>query len=611
MPDRPARAGRDRLRVLLVFSTPIRPDAFFGFLLPPLGIERIAGAIEDSAQVRLLDLRCEPDWLPAARAFQPDVIGVNVKTTLYAARSYHVADRLRSAFPRARLVLGGLHASCAPQEALEHGDIVVIGDGEDAMREIIAERAVADILGIAYRGSDGSFCRTAPRPLRKNLDELAPPARHLRPASYRYAAAGLIPMDLLETSRGCSQFCPFCSPAALHGGRWRGHSVGYVLAEVQRIWDLGARYVMLTDDHFTGDLDRAKAIAEGIVRAGIKIAFFCFLRPFLGRMDVKQAMTAAGFVLLSYGAESPNPEQLQRYGKGFADADSFIHQVNDEWRMAGARYIGNSFVFGDPRETAEDIRRLGDYACGLDPTYIEPLYSQPYPGTRYREELERLGLLLPHNWDRFTEGRLLVKHPGLSENALRSARVEMWLRFFSPRKMAGALQVPLYLHQVVGIPLRTVLKYMKACDYSVFGCVLEDKYYFPRRRVMVEDYLRRHLHEFPANEREMIPIGSDIAEPNVIDEFTSVLGLGPLKKWLGDRLLRLEIKDQSQLVAFYSVQFHGGKIIRLVAGEDLGPVNHRLVMRLRDVVSIFCGREPEKLSAILRTVVYNLLTAVI
>jgi radical SAM superfamily enzyme YgiQ (UPF0313 family) len=592
---------------LLVYPTLIKPDAFFGFLLPPLGLERLAAAIEDIADVRLLDLRFEPDWLNAARSFRPDVIGVNVKTTLYSGRSYHVADRLRSALPDARVILGGLHASCVPDEALAHGDAVVIGDGEQAMREIVAGHPLAEIAGLAYRDPGGNRHLTLPRALLKNLDELPPPARHLRPKNYRYAAAGLIPMDLLETSRGCSQFCPFCSPAALHEGRWRCHSVEYVLTEVRCLWERGVRYVMLTDDHFSGDLDRAKAIAEGITAAGIRMAFFCFLRPFPGRMDVKKAMTAAGFVMLSYGAESPNPEQLKRFGKGFSDAETFIRTVNDEWREAGARYIGNSFVFGDPRETAEDICRLGDYACELDPTYIEPLYSQPYPGTRYRSDLERQGMLLPHTWERFTEGRLLVKHPHLSENAMREARVEMWLRFFSPRKMVGALRVPLYLHKVVGIPLRTVLKYMKACDYSVFGCILEDKYYLPRRRTMVETYLRHHLHRFPRREREMIEDGQQSGKENLIDEFTDVLGLGPLKKALHDRVCQLDILDGGVVIAFFSLQLRGGRIVRLTAGEVLGPPDYRLNVKLRDVVSFFCGRELAKGAALFRGIMANLL----
>lgn len=600
-----------RPRVLLVYSTPIRPDAFFGFVLPPLGLERIAAVIESFAEVQLLDLRFEGEsWLDQAKAFNPDFIGVNVKTTMYASHSYFVADRLRAVIPRARLILGGLHASSVPEEALDHGNAVVIGEGEDAFLELVQGKPWAEITGLCHRGPDGKPTRTAPRPLRADLDALPPPARHLRPAHYRYAAAGLIPMDLLETSRGCTQYCPFCSPAITHRGKWRAFSPEYVFAEVKRIWDRGARYVMLTDDHFSGDLDRAKTISEMISAAGIKIAFFCFLRPFLGRMDVKKAMVDAGFVMLSYGAESPNPEQLKRYGKGFSDPTDFIRQVNREWHEAGASYIGNSFVFGDPFETAKDLARLGDYARELDPTYIEPLYSQPFPGTRYREELEKKELLLPNKgWDQFTEGRLLVKHPSLDEEGMRRQRVRMWLRFFSPRKLVGAFRVPLYFRTVVGLPLRTVLKYMKACDYSVFGCILEDKFYFSARRWMVREYLTRELDSFSAHERDMTPFTGD---------FLKMLGLGSIIRLLGERIIVFEIVDGTRLVTRFTAHLANGHLQQLRAGRaGLMEVQasgngissvplHRIAIRLEDIIGGMCGKEAEKLGALLRTALRNL-----
>ncbi|MFZ2960175.1 MAG: radical SAM protein [Candidatus Ozemobacteraceae bacterium] len=592
------QAGVSRPRVLLVYPTPIKPDAFFGFVLPPLGLERIGARLESFADVRILDLRFEsPDWMNIARAFAPDFIGVNVKTTMYASLSYFTADRLRAAFPKTRIILGGLHASSVPEEALQHADLVVIGEGEETFAEIVQGRPLESIQGLCFLDPQGVPQRTSPRPLRENLDELPPPARHLRPARYKYSAAGLIPMDLLETSRGCDRYCPFCSPASLHRGRWRAHSPEYVLEEVKRIAARGAKYVMLTDDHFSGDLDRAKRISELIVAAKIRIAFFCFLRPFLGRMDVKRAMVEAGFVMLSYGAESPNPEQLKRYGKGFSDPDQFVAGVNREWHEAGARYIGNSFVFGDPFESAEDLERLGDYARDLDPTYIEPLYSQPFPGTRYREELERRGLLLDRPWDAFTEGRLLVRHPEIDEAGLLTKRVRMWLRFFSPRKVAGAFRVPLYFHETIGIPVATTLRYMKACDYCTFGCILEDKFYLHRKRSMLREYLTEHINSFSPHERDMTPF---------TDAFTDMIGFSKVKRWLGTRSFSLEILDGKTLVTRVLAEFSGGCLGRLRVGLDLPTADYTIRMRLDDAIELICGREPAKFAALIRTFFFHL-----
>ncbi|HNV70622.1 MAG TPA: hypothetical protein PKO06_13050, partial [Candidatus Ozemobacteraceae bacterium] len=378
-----------------------------------------------------------------------------------------------------------------------------------------------------------------------------------------------------------------------------------VFAEVKRLWERGAKYVMLTDDHFSADLDRAKRISELITQAGIRIAFFCFLRPFLGRMDVKRAMVQAGFVMLSYGAESPDPEQLKRFGKGFSDPVNFIRDVNREWHEAGARYIGNSFVFGDPRESRANIELLGDYARELDPTFIEPLYSQPFPGTRYRADLEKAGQLRPHTWDEVTEARMLVKHPEYEEGELRNARVRMWLRFFSPRKVAGGFRVPLYLIEQVGLPVRTVLKYMKACDYSVFGCILEEKFYLHRKRAMVREYLVEHVNSFSERERDMTPFTED---------FTSAIGLGWLKRRLGTRTFAVEIVDRGRLVTRFALALRDGRIAKMWAGagcardaaQEPTRFDHVWSVSLEDAIEIVCAHEAGKLAALVRTVVKNL-----
>ncbi|MBF0544958.1 MAG: B12-binding domain-containing radical SAM protein [Candidatus Riflebacteria bacterium] len=598
--------GGKRPRVLLVYPTPIKQDAFFGFVLPPLGLEKLAANIEDISHVRILDLRFEGDnWLSEAIEFNPDIIGINVKTTLYSSLSYYISDRLKHAIPGATIVLGGLHASSIPEEAVQHGNAVIIGEGERSFRLIVEKADWTTIPGLVYKSANGEVHKGPSPEFVESIDLLPPPARHLRKNYYNYSAANLIKMDLLETSRGCNLYCPFCSPAEIHKGKWRAHSPGYVLQEVKRIASLGAKYVMLSDDNFAVDLDRALEISTLIADEGIKIAFFCFLKPFIGRTDVKKAMVRAGFVMLSYGAESPNPKQLQRFGKGFSDSENFIRTVNREWHEAGARYIGNSFVFGDPLESASDIKKLGDYARELDPTFIEPLYSQPFPGTRYRKELEEKKLLLPHTWDQFTEGRLLVKHPELSEKELLDERVNLWLNFFSPRKIVGAFRVPLYFKNVIGLPLRTVLKYMKACDYCIFGCILEDKFYIHRKREMVKEYIRTRINSFPEKERDMTPF---------TDEFTDMVGLKPLKQWIGSAHFFIDVKDADRVLTRFSLHLEKGKIQKLNVSlpEQVDLISNSIILELKltEMVDLICGKDFRKFAAFVRFILFNLFRSV-
>lgn len=545
-------------RVALVFPTTISPKSFFGFLLPSLGLERLGAAIEDIADVELFDARFEKDLVEEVRRFRPTVIALNIKTTMYCQRAYDMAAKLHRALPEALMVGGGLHATACPAEALQFCEMIIRGEGERSFRLLIQGTSKERIPGLAYRGADNEpVINEMASPL-EDLDILEPPARHLRKPHYSYSAAGLFPMDLLETSRGCTHACTFCSPGSVYPHKYRQHSPEYVIREIRRMADAGVKYCMLTDDHFGGSFERVERICDLIIESDIRITFFCFIRPFAGNMDLKRKMARAGFVLLSYGAESPSPEQLENYGKGYPAGSDFLGRVNSEWLEAGACYIGNSYVFGDVDDGLPILQRMGDHARGLDPTYIEPLYSQPYPGTIYREKLKERGLLLNKKWSDFTEGTLLVRHPDLDSRGMAAMRAAAWLRFFSPKKASGIVRVPLHLHLHSGVERLKVLAYMKACDYSVFGCVLETPFYAHLHMSMVKHYFRYQINKFEASEMDMSCQGK-------LDQFMDVFGMAPLKKIFGERRVLIKVKEGTKTLATLESCFSQGRLIRAMA----------------------------------------------
>lgn len=584
-------------KVALVFPTTIAPDSFFGFLLPSLGLERLGGAVEDIAMVELFDARFEKNLPKAVRAFNPDMVALNVKTTLHSAKALAVGRAIRAAVPRASMIAGGLHATTCPKEVLSVADTVVRGEGEAAFRRIIEGEDPGAVPGTITKGERGLVEIPMEAPL-QDMDFLAPPARHLRKPGYSYSAAGIVKMDLLETSRGCTHACTFCSSGSVYPYKYRAHSPEYVHDEVRRLARAGVRYCMLTDDHFNADPDRTADICELILRDGIRIAFFCFLRPFEGKMDLKRLMVRAGFVMVSYGAESPSPEQVARYRKGYPEeTGNFIGRVNSEWLRAGAKYVGNSYVFGDPGDNAETLSRLGTYARHLDPTYIEPLYAQPYPGTPYREDLAARGLLLDRGWESFTEGRMLAAHPELDEESMKRLRAKAWVDFFSPRKAAGVFRMPLYMHRHLEIPALKVLKYMLACDYSVFGCILEDKFYRDLYPWMIEIWFRSVVGTFEESELDMT---------ENFDDFSDMLGFHSLKGLAGDLNLDLAVEDNGKTLACLRIRLRSGKVLnaRIWPGDPAAAGDGRRVRRISISLAIMvrfmtAGTKAEKALTIL------------
>lgn len=235
---------------------------------------------------------------------------------------------------------------------------------------------------------------------------------------------------------------------------------------------------------------------------------------------------------------------MKRYHKHFPEMDQeqFLKTVNREWQEAGACYVGNSYVFGDVDDRAAELGTLGVYARNLGASFIEPLYAQPYPGTPYREELKRRDLLPDCDWSRFTEGRLLVKHPELDEERLKALRVKMWLDFYSPRRAGMQMRLPLFLHRQVGVPRRRISQFVKKSQKSMFGCLLEDKFYAGQYGEMVETYFRE---TFPTFE----PAELDMSEN--FEAYLDLLGQGHLKRLLNNRDLLVNIVEHGEVLATF------------------------------------------------------------
>lgn len=547
-------------KVALVFTTFIMKNAFHGMLLPALGLERLGAEIEDIADVELFDIRFEPDMMMKLKQLNPDFVAVNVKTTMYANHSYEVGKEIRCLLPKTVIVTGGLHATALPDESFGFADYVIRGEGEKAFRQLIEGHEPSTIPNLVYKENGKTIVNPMAVP-EKNLDGLKPPARHLRKPYYDYSASGIIKMDILETSRGCTHACSFCSGGSVYPNNYRVHSPKYVMEEIRRIAATGVKWCMLSDDHF-GDFKRAEEISDLIIKSGIKMVFFSFIRPFEGRMALKKKMVAAGFVMLSYGAESPNPAQRKRYGKGHPKSEDFIKNVNREWLEAGASYVGNSYVFGDVEDDAETLATFGTFARGLNPTYIEPLYSQPYPGTVYREELKKKNLLLENgSWDRFTEGRLLVKHPDVNEDQLKRLRANIWLDFFSPRKFIMQSLTHLLMLTRLGIPRARILKHLALSKYTLFGCYLEDKYYKDLYPGMVDTYFRQTIRTFEPEEMDM--------SITRLDALSDMFCLKPVKSLLGNCDFIVKIDDKGNTLVNMVFEVRNARIDSGYAVLDL------------------------------------------
>ena len=222
---------------------------------PPLGLEYVAAALRPYAErIDLINFRHERT--PSTKALlrpETDLVcySINWRQDLELVR-----DDINALPPQVMTILGGRTATENPRhwlEACPNVNAVVCGDGEQAIAEIAAGRAWAEIAGLAHRGNDGQLVHNPPRANVPLNDDLMP-ALDLRRQPYYLTSKGVstgIKIDMVAGSRGCPFNCKFCSFAVNPWGvkrPWTPRSAASIVREIEQI---DADLIFFVDDLFT------------------------------------------------------------------------------------------------------------------------------------------------------------------------------------------------------------------------------------------------------------------------------------------------------------------------------------------------------------------------
>ena len=269
------------MRILLLSM----PDSFehtpvVAMRMPNGALASLAGNVDAHHQVAIADLilaqRSVHDTVVRLmRDHDPDIVGLSVMT-FQRRTALSIVRLMRSIKPQLRVVAGGYDPSLAPEKYEDPAlgiDFLVRGEGELTFRQLL--RAIESganpgtIAGLSYRPlADQAFRHTPSRPVTTlESDEIRLPNRASRVLS-GYTFLGR-PIDLVETSRGCTYDCSFCSIIEMRGRNF--HTFGYerVLADIADARARGARAIFIVDDNITLNVKRFEGLCKAIIAAGL------------------------------------------------------------------------------------------------------------------------------------------------------------------------------------------------------------------------------------------------------------------------------------------------------------------------------------------------------
>jgi radical SAM superfamily enzyme YgiQ (UPF0313 family) len=362
---------RHSMRVLLISGN--REDS--GVKTPlPLGLACVAAATAKAGfGVSFLDLLSTPDWESATRnaisRLQPGVIGLSVRNiddqTMSNPRFLlpplkEVIALCRSVCS-ASIVLGGAGFSILPESTLAYlgADMGIQGEGETAFPSLLSW------LGKGSYGPPPPGVYLAERPqthvataIATDLDSLPLPA----PDEWLKSAISPEWRIPVQTRRGCSLDCAYCSTSMIEGRQLRWRSADAVVNWLASYRDRGFREYYFVDNTFNVPLTYAKELCRKIIDARLNIDWWAQIYPKWADAELADLMARAGCTQLNLGFESGSEPVLQLLNKKFKPAG--VAEISAIFAAAGIKRNG-FLMLGAPGETRQTVEESLAFAESL------------------------------------------------------------------------------------------------------------------------------------------------------------------------------------------------------------------------------------------------------
>jgi anaerobic magnesium-protoporphyrin IX monomethyl ester cyclase len=381
------------------------------FHMPNNGIASVGANVDPGHEVFIVDLirkrrRLRRYVTETLLKIRPDVVGLSAMAWQYQTCT-QLVRLIKRLLPDVKIVLGGYHATLMHEEiaASEEApliDFIVRGEGEEVFRRLInalnGKDRFEEIPSLSYRRGNG-FVHT-PRGGLLDLSTLKLPIRDRRRLTWGYHIMNG-KVEVIETSRGCTRACNFCSMNHMYGRTFRPFPQERILADIEDIYfTRKVRWIFVADDNLVLEPGRVTALCEAIIARKFRNLNFvaqCDCITMSRNEDMVRRMARAGFKTIFLGIENVSKKNLRVAGKGdiveaSRKAVAICHKY-DIMVVAG-------MIFGFPDDDEEDIienyRFLKEIEA--DTSYCQIL--TPYPKTAMRQCLLDEGLVT--NADDFT-----------------------------------------------------------------------------------------------------------------------------------------------------------------------------------------------------------------
>lgn len=366
--------------------------------MPNLGIASIGGNIDDEHEVYVLDLIRKRRGLKrylrrTLTQIRPEVVGFSAMSWQYDT-CLRIIRFTKWLLPEVKTVLGGYHATLMAQEIAassesEPVDYIIRGEGEESFRRLVnalgGKDSLSDIPNLSYK-EYGEFIHNESGEL-LDLSKLKPPIRDKRRLTWGYHVMNH-KVEVLETSRGCTGSCKFCSIQQMYGKKFRTFPFERILQDLDFIYYKNrTRWAFLADDNLVLAPARVISLCEAIIQReyqNLRLMIQADCRSMARNERMVQKLAQAGCKVVFLGVENDSQENLD-----FADKNNsgqLAYQAVEMCHKYGMMAIAG-LIFGFPDDNEKEIISNFEFfhKIGADLAYCQIL--TPYPKTALRNDL--------------------------------------------------------------------------------------------------------------------------------------------------------------------------------------------------------------------------------
>ncbi len=350
-------------------------------------------------------------WLHEALT-KADVVALSLMTAT-AERGYQIADAIRKVAPSIKIIMGGPHPTYMSEEALQHADLVVKGEGEEIILDAVEDR---NLVGIVQGPQVDDLTKYPIPDLSILTDKKRPP---------RQAP--------ISTSRGCPYDCVFCTVSATFGRKCRFREPESVLEEINIRVSEGFKRLFFYDDNFAISRERTKELLKGIIDKGLdkKMTWSAEARTDIAKDDELLAlMSKANCNTMLIGFESINPESLKAYNKKqeLDDIKKCITKLHDN----NIRVHG-MFVLGSDADDLDTPRDTVKFCHHMKMDSVQFSVLHPLPGSRLYDILESEDRIFTKKWSLYDGSHVVFNPKKMTPLELQEKYLWAWKKFYSFR----------------------------------------------------------------------------------------------------------------------------------------------------------------------------------